>query len=483
MTPAIRRRMDTHLHSDRPPQVWRYKGWVPVVSGYLSFTVIGDTSHPRQTENANVADRNSRYIVCSQLRPASDAAFPRLATWLPRRRAGGEKGIYRERDLWFLCVAHCDKTQAARALAGHVFVFTTSLWQRMTLHVNAAQSRLRSLDNAGRGLLDKSFSTEYARLLEICRDRSVASCSFQLERNGEFLLALAEAGAGRRAVQVEFEPAETSQTTENMHEDLAAQLYYFIRDLAHRHQHHDAESDQLTTIYPFDASSPLKDRYTWLRHTYYQLMRQIISWKRLQGDDDLAAATGMLCYARSLVQIAKNECDRCIANRPADEKECKEVVQISAYVDEHLEKSIKAKSESKRNKIQLNLSNTAWRTSVAALFVSIFVANISIVNMAKGGSGYETSELYKMFANTLATHPVHVNILIFLFVYCVIIWSRRPSQQFRIEKAIMRLVMAFPNIQAARVTMLLIGAGLLSGGIYAAHRLRDWITLIGSMVG
>jgi len=227
----------------------------------------------------------------------------------------------------------------------------------------------------------------------------------------------------------------------------------------------------------------IKDRYTWLRHTYYQLMRQIINWKRLQGDDDLAAAAGVLCYARSLTKIAEAECQRQIKTKTLDEEEAKKAILIPTYSDENLEKSIRAKSESNRFKIQLGMSKTSWRTAIAALIIAILVANISIVNMAKGGTGYITASLYHEFASWLASHPIHVNIVVFIFVYYVIAGSRTPSQQVRVEKGVMRLVMALPNIHAARITVFLIGAGLLAGAVYAAHMLRDWTTVIRSIIG
>jgi hypothetical protein len=50
-----------------------FRGWLPTITGRLSFSIFGQTSYPTKTRCANVADEHSRYLVIVQRRDTGDA--------------------------------------------------------------------------------------------------------------------------------------------------------------------------------------------------------------------------------------------------------------------------------------------------------------------------------------------------------------------------------------------------------------------------
>ena len=103
-----------------------YKGWIPTASERLSYSFIGESTHPGPTTFRNVADQCSRLIISCQHRPdLLDSAIPFLKRLLVRFFSGIIS------DFWFICIAECDNKNAHAPLEGTLcLIEDTKTWKR-----------------------------------------------------------------------------------------------------------------------------------------------------------------------------------------------------------------------------------------------------------------------------------------------------------------------------------------------------------------
>lgn len=399
-------------------------GWVPTVSGYLSFSVLGSASQPTPVTNANIADSQDRYILCYQKRPSTDAIFPLLMNLLPRLREGdGDAvGMRRESALWFVCLAHCEKGRpdGDRALNGTVFIFEDSVWKEEAREkVSDEQNNLLALDNSSCGVLRESFGRSYNTLNQVLSCESAIYANFCLERNGILKLEVFDHGSGpNRENQVDirgFNP----KSDEASIADLASQIYFYIRDISHNHQHHDAKSDQLTTLYPENSD----DKSLWLRRTYYHLMTHVIDRRRTRDHAALESALGMLTYAKILHDLAVSS---------IDSEKTSEKFGKKSYKKEFLIKSIEAKISAMRENRKSSHDVRSFGLSGIAFFLSLTAVNLSITNIGKSKDHhFYLDEFYVYLANFFMTHPYIINAVAFsLFVFYLTFRMSRKSGRF-----------------------------------------------------
>lgn len=79
----------------------------------------------------------------------------------------------------------------------------------------------------------------------------------------------------------------------------AKQAYFFIKDTAHRHVHHDPASDQITPLVKFEmlAAKPEKADTDWRRRTLWNLAREAERQGKLNRLDKQREALGILAFA------------------------------------------------------------------------------------------------------------------------------------------------------------------------------------------
>jgi hypothetical protein len=96
----------------------KFRGWVPTVSGELSFSSFGISVTPTPAITANVSDRKSRYIICYQARDSSDVILP-FKSFL-------EKYFLKlDGKMWFVCLAKTGEFESKKReiFKGHLFVY------------------------------------------------------------------------------------------------------------------------------------------------------------------------------------------------------------------------------------------------------------------------------------------------------------------------------------------------------------------------
>lgn len=345
----------------------RYVSWVPTVTGRLSFSEIGAANSGGTQRFVNIADDNSfgprsmdRYVIAYQHRDLEDRIripfVTRALDWLRQTQARP----------WFLLIAQATNDPGAKVapMNGRVFVFSEIKgWaekskekESPSFQVREAMERLNAFNadqqsepdgSDGVESLTNYFDGEYKKLKEGLEGQSFFFIDFQLQRNGELVLVLDNdvckkiGGVGRETyLDDEKRPIEKYDLSARYFEQ-SAQCFMFIRDLAHRHQHHATRSDLVIDLQelppvitkhekeeveketdtelawhksvetlrvsddPFEVE--LKDDVDWRAFVLQSLYRKLQRFKKKTNRDHLevfAACRGTMVYAQSFQRIS-----------------------------------------------------------------------------------------------------------------------------------------------------------------------------------
>lgn len=287
----------------QPAQTPAYAGWVPTITGQLSFSLIGLGGAAPDCVTANVefwdekAGHPRRRVAVVQRRVTRDlpltvwpvpylfrsiaAEFILVGETQPALRPIIQDGKIGRRD------------DEIGVLAGELIVLpfhdTQSRSERALIRkirkriAAAGDSTPRAVigSDAALGLDLQAWIAEAARAgLTLARFR------FELYRTGEF-----------RIEQVKSIPVAEDADLDQDEFDaiLASQTYYFVKDIAHRHYHHRPSTDNLLPLTPLKAS----DDVSWRRETLWSLARAVLEMRRSGKLPGHKSALGVLAYAEA----------------------------------------------------------------------------------------------------------------------------------------------------------------------------------------
>ena len=284
-----------------------YKGWIPTASERLSYSFIGESTHSGPTTSRNVADQCSRHIISCQHRPdLLDSAIPFLKTLLARFCPGIIS------DFWFICIAKCDNKNVHAPLEGNLYLIEdTKTWKRSIQP--AIQKIFEKLDNfstlknnnsdvALNAYLEENGIDEQIKNLE---RQSLYSARFSLERNGVVTMFPSPCMANEEPL-ADIE-SYCKDNHENNQNEVYAQLFYFLKDIAHIHQHHRPTTDTLSKLYPkISGESDL----AWINKTLKTLYSKVLEYKRDRHEDNYPSTLGLLAYVDAFVRISKKSLAR-----------------------------------------------------------------------------------------------------------------------------------------------------------------------------
>lgn len=244
-----------------------FRGWVPTITGNLSFSVLGTSKSPRKDEKAYRIVGGRRYTLAVQRRHTSDAVF-------------GLYDVFHDREASFHFVMLCASFEDENHNANHGSVFVVDSREYWRFSHNIA-----SLKHAADDEFERFFSFAFLGLQDAVDQKKAVRVNFSLDR------------AGGVSLKSEVDPKK--QSDEGVIEN---QVYYFLRDISHRHQHHEATSDTILKCYRFDSLSPASTQ-RWKRETLYALYRWIIQQKRAQSLEAYINCKGVLAYACSFEEL------------------------------------------------------------------------------------------------------------------------------------------------------------------------------------
>ncbi|WP_226377655.1 hypothetical protein [Citrifermentans bremense] len=229
-----------------------YKGWVPTVSGRLSFDVIGTGSHPNPPVCANIEDRSTRYVLCRQPRILLDNAI------IFREKAALH--LYKEVGKFqFICVGKSsnDPKDMEADLTGFVYIYDEDVWNA-AIHREFEKSQkilLSYLQVSSSKSITSYFIKEYETIRELLAKHCYFYVPFVLNRNGVTQLTVTDDCASNPSA-----PSITEDPDDHVEHSVCSQSFFFLKDILHNHQHHDPYTDTLSDIYLVKND---EDEYRW----------------------------------------------------------------------------------------------------------------------------------------------------------------------------------------------------------------------------
>ena len=275
-----------------------YKGWVPTLTGRLSFKHFGVAKKPiRAVRRLRQFDDGGLLAVAFQRRKPKDSILPE---WIRKRR-----GIYS--TFYFLAVGHTDGPD--NSLYGRLYVFCdtpSTPWKAIRKGIHRRKESPETLfHQVETANLGQTPSHEYQILLaefdEQLHEDAFFSTDFQLERTGELTLSIPTSedlfriGAHNKVSgKVKYDPESADVAT------LGHQTYMFLKEICHTHQHHPDGNDTMITAHRADNAA---DANEWKRQTCRQLHHYVVEYKKHQKPYYAFASCGVISYLESFSRI------------------------------------------------------------------------------------------------------------------------------------------------------------------------------------
>ncbi len=309
-----------------------FVGWVPTVTGRLSFSRIGDADLGDRTICNNTATVDGDgFLFGSHTRTSHDGPLPAIVMRL-LGRVPDVHYLVSLRVAEAVLPVQALKSQAEDptkapvnmeadregALSGEIVFFSkgkalpSTIKERLTaLRRIAREGRAPSCNQANRRQKhvqgEKLISEIWADLRDRFAKRQklpgfgrlkirllrTGQCEVQVDEKDLFTTA-----AVKTAQTIAHQEGTLDTSTESFQSAAAAaarQSFFFVRDLAHRHYHHHVNSDLLTTTYLWSLES---DEH-WRRETQYGLVRLAISERRRDTAETFKQTLGIIAYAEA----------------------------------------------------------------------------------------------------------------------------------------------------------------------------------------
>lgn len=250
-----------------------FKGWVPTATGRLSFTAFGDTDYPTKYRRYGNVNRfcvvQKRSLLDTALPLPFSGRFARVIREYASRAISGLSG-----DFIFVMLGSVEET--TNSADGFLFI------------VSCRRNR-EVLERLETKLANLSFGYDihpydYENAIGFLDEEASRYARFSLLRSGECL--------------IEIENRSSEQRASRLDNIVANQLFFFLKDCFHKHQHHHPTHDAILPIYP--VSDEMDN--SWISRTQYRLYRQIIRFKRYKDHKTLYRASGVLAYAQAFEQ-------------------------------------------------------------------------------------------------------------------------------------------------------------------------------------
>jgi hypothetical protein len=419
----------------------QYRGWIPTVTGRLSFSHFGDA---KRIKSVRRADTRKRYLIAYQNRKTGDALLPVVLQWIARVGSRAH----------FVCVAETVDVASGvgvdgqGVLRGKIFI-ANGFFQCRRLRqaiISPCFESLANFDQHSGTSIENHFSAAYQNLIMECAIRCSFQIDFQLARTGIADFQITE-GMVTRADAPQLDQSNAQRITFG----LAHQCYSFLKDLGHHHKHHSPRNDTIVDLHDFDNS----DDKTWRRKTLYGIYRRIITCMRREEIVQQISSVGLLAYAKTFKSIW-------LESYPDDEKG----KEIPIFYDEHMEESIRAAETRMRFKTQERSEQKASFRTVLFSGVGLVLSIAGLVKITSGTQITEPAASYLVtLAGWLLKFPLEILLPILAVAYFWnVVWPRhlRP-QRWRALKVLQALVQPFNRFVSVAIIWL-IGLLLLIGG-------------------
>jgi hypothetical protein len=420
-----------------------YTGWIPTVGGKLSFSIVGDVNHPTKAYNFNETVAGIRYIFSYQERDLSDAT---KFLWL------GDIYNYlkgRSGKFYFVfqgCVD--DSTSDINSpLSGQVYALYSADMNYVKDSLSSCLKRLKEKHRTQPSSIRNVFNLDlFSNLSELYKSDGLHMLDVQIDRSG-----IAQMSTPSDYYQkLLFNSKSDMFSQDGVSADhVASELFFFLKDLCHIHQHHSPRTDTIVDLY-----NTTNNKNAWINETLRVLYRRVLDHKRSPKPNTNSSARGVLSYIKSFQKLFCSD----------------KTDQIIILNNEELELSLVTCSERTKEKIESSHRST---TSILTIIFGVFAiiasitSAISLTDHTKI-AWTEPSPIAISIINTLISNPVFLAAAMlsaFLWSYIKRASYRYDSfvyfQLFELQRL---LFSALPKIQLliifGTLTSLLIGVPL-----------------------
>lgn len=390
----------------------QYFGWVPTVTGRLSFSHFG-SCEDHNTRHVNRADDRRRYLLVYQTRNASDVL-------LPFRRHLSERLLGIKGDLQFVCLAvtQDEPGDAQARLDGHIYIIDrTGEWRDQVREpMRSARSKLRDYSfSTETPSIELHFENNFSDALELCSQNCLFQGRFSLKRNGIVTISVDH---DMQTASSAPKMPENGSKARHVRHILAAQLFYFLRDVGHRHRHHAAGTDTIVDLHEADET----DDVSWRRRTLYNIYRRIISNKRTNNVEAHFRSLGLLAYAKAFKHICDEELE-------GDD-------ELPVFYDDALEESVRASEldmESKSRTREQQIGNA--RNYILSAFGFLFTT-IGLLELAspEATSDFEPDWILVFIAQFVVEQPIVLFLITAAAIYILGKWDLRLASGVLIRR-------------------------------------------------
>ena len=420
-----------------------YTGWIPTVGGRLSFSVIGETSHPQEALFFNEAGQKKRCIFGFQHRDLSDAS-PFLFYKSIYNYLNGISGDF----IFALYGSANDVADDLDApFEGKILLFYSDQQREVSQALNYELARLSALDDEA-SQQDFLTNTLEPNLLSLYKQHGIYMLDVVLDRSGRVTCSTPDSGLPKKL----FNERHDISGLQDVEKHVASELFFFLKDVCHRHQHHSPRTDTIVDLH--DTS---ENKLLWKNETLRALYKRVLDFKRSSSPGTSYSALGMLSYIRSFKRtfcsdIQINKASHALTQGSNSGENPNKYLFLN---DEELEASIRVCLDKRHAEGgAISRDNSRQFTWLLGIF-TIMASGAGLLGLAPKPENIEPLSPYLVSAvNFLIKNEVWL-LMPFVAIYFVP-WARKSSFW---KKEFERLLVTLPKHMI--LTMLLALIGLL----------------------
>ncbi|MCI2282166.1 hypothetical protein L3081_00585 [Colwellia sp. MSW7] len=250
-------------------------------------------------------------------------------------------------------------------------------------------------------------------------------------------------------------------------DDAVSQIYYFMKDLCHQHQHHDSKSDILLPLVKGDSQESYKELTKGVLKSLY---RTILKMRRTHSENDYYAMKGMMAYVSSFKEImGKKSALRTTLCAFSTEGDKKILSSIEAKVG-----ALRALRERKNNYTAIVPS--VLSLSVASIGILFAFSSVIILSFARTEDNFAKNFKGKLpldyvdYVIQILNHPIEIFVVL-AAILLACFWIVSPHfKEHKIRADLMRLCYGFKNKYVVGLIILLSSFFM----IYYAFALLDY---------
>jgi hypothetical protein len=404
----------------------KFTSWIPTITGKLSFNRFGKAQFSGKTEVSFNETGLERNIFCANERFLSDVNIPFLKSLIPssvfqhfamRIRNHISKFYFDQNSHFVFIFSGKNDSRTKDSINGIVSIFLVddidAQWPYVLELSSVFKNRLKEFDT--------KLSDDKSPLL----NELIAHIPVNINKNGSFLCECDDVNFAD-----EYILKLNSNDLKDIKENIALQVYTFVRDICHTHYHHSPYSDAIVDIFEYEEG---KTSFDWRQRAFNNIMRKIMIRRSSISREDNVDALGMIQYANSFKSIFFRDSigvEKSFPEfaRPHNDGHA-DMIQFSL-----LEKSVKARisnatSYSGKTGRALSIANSIFMVVFALMSVAIAAAGLlqvggdSVAGFIKDSSNnpLEVSSVWRDVILWIYKNPTTI-IWSFLF-FCVSVIS------------------------------------------------------------